>query len=394
MNNLIVFDLDGVITSEDAYWDTAGLVLHELLYSPHYWHIDPSVAGYQPVETAEENRRLSRLVLPEKVIVSLKSRSVNSNWDTCYAGFCMYLLYLLSLLPDVSSLLPLHPEKGEWIEAFRIQLAGLSKPVILDEQVFHALDNDLFEGYSGLDMLQRFNAYASEVLNTTVEGIFARYSPSWWFCERLFQEWYLGDTLFEKEYKQVAKQTGKPGCIHFEQPLLPVPRLRNTLKTLRQQHFTLGIATGRPRDEGLLPLENYGLLNYFDTRHITTHAEIALAEAALQAQGNTLSLVKPHPYQFLLASNPSYSHNAIIEMGKPFLVVGDTPGDVYGGHEAGAVVVAVKTGARTLQALARLEESEPDFLIEDMTALPALLVKMDSLATIQQMQFMEREKAE
>ena len=40
MNNLIVFDLDGVITSEEAYWDAAGLTLHELMYSQRYWNIE------------------------------------------------------------------------------------------------------------------------------------------------------------------------------------------------------------------------------------------------------------------------------------------------------------------------------------------------------------------
>ena len=41
MNTLLIFDLDGVITSEEAYWDAAGLTLHELLYSPRYWGLYP-----------------------------------------------------------------------------------------------------------------------------------------------------------------------------------------------------------------------------------------------------------------------------------------------------------------------------------------------------------------
>lgn len=393
MKKLIVFDLDGVITGEDAYWDTAGLVLHELLYSPRYWHIDPNVTMYQPVQTAQESRQVSRAILPEAVIVRLKSRSVNSNWDTCYAGFCMYLIYLLSLVPNVASLMPLQPADDDWIAEFRAQLAALPEPV-LDACVFQTLDDPIFEGYNGLDLLQRFDAYASKLLGEPIKDVFARYSPSWWFCERLFQEWYLGDTLYTQHYGQAPRQTGKRGCIHFEQPLLPIAQLRITLETLRQQHYTLGIATGRPRDEGLLPLENYGLLHYFDKRHITTHAEIARAEAELREQGSTLSLVKPHPYQFLLAVHPAYHVGVEEQERQPFIVVGDTPSDVNGGHAAGAVVVAVKTGARIPQALVLLEQSGPDFLIENVTELPSLLDQMDSLATIQHMQFAEREKAE
>ncbi|HCI81982.1 MAG TPA: hypothetical protein DHW02_20090, partial [Ktedonobacter sp.] len=189
-------------------------------------------------------------------------------------------------------------------------------------------------------------------------------------------------------------QSGKRGCIHFEQPLLPVPQLEKTLQTLRQQGYTFGIATGRPREEALLPLENYGLLKYFDMKRVTTHAEVAQAEEMLRKRGNSMSLVKPHPYQFLLAAHPGYQTDMPEQELRPFIVVGDTPSDVNGGHVAGAVVIAVRTGARTQQALSLLEESGPDFLIENVTKLPRLLETMDSLTTIQKMQFSEREKAE
>ena len=113
MSNIIVFDLDGVITSEEAYWDTAGLVVHELLYSPRYWNVGKSSA-YVPVQSAAESRSTSRQVLPNDVIADFKARSVNSNWDTCYCGFCLYIITLLARLSDCSSLLPLHPEQADW----------------------------------------------------------------------------------------------------------------------------------------------------------------------------------------------------------------------------------------------------------------------------------------
>src|SRR5437763_4673105 len=52
------------------------------------------------------------------------------------------------------------------------------------------------------------------------------------------------------------------------------------------------------------------------------------------------------------------------------------------------------TGARTLVARILLAQSNPDFTIEDVTKLPDLLEHLDSLVTIQHMQFQEREKAE
>ena len=78
MNDLIIFDLDGVITSEEAYWDAAGLTLHELLYSPRYWGLDRSKMSadgqYHPVKTALESLLISRAVFRESEILALKGR--------------------------------------------------------------------------------------------------------------------------------------------------------------------------------------------------------------------------------------------------------------------------------------------------------------------------------
>ncbi len=391
---LIVFDLDGVITSEEAYWDTAGLVIHELLYSPRYWNIENTIEAYQPVVTADASRTISRIVLPEAVIVGFKSRAVNSNWDTCYCGFCVYLIHLLTLAPHKEALLPLRPADDDWIAEFRKQLTTVADKGIHDTHFLDVINGPVFQGYSGLELIKRFNVYASQVLNAPVEDVFARYSPSWQFCEQLFQEWYLGDELYTRNYGYAPKQTGKRGCIHFERPLLPVEQLRSTLEKLQHQGYTLGIATGRPGQEALVPLENYGLLPYFDAQHITTHAEIAKAEAELAAQGKPLSLVKPHPFQFLLAANPDYVYTSYSHKLQTFLVVGDTPSDIQGGYEAGAITIAVLTGAKTPQARTILEQSTPDFLIADVTKLPTLVQEIDSLATIQRLQFNEREKAE
>ena len=393
MSKIVIFDLDGVITSEQAYWDTAGLVLNELLYSPRYWNVKQAT-DYQPPRSAEESRRVSRETFPEAVIVGLKARSINSNWDTCYVGVCIALIDLLDKLPDCSSLLPLQPWEPSWIAAFREQLAQLDHGNLVDSSLFQRLDAPIFQGYTGLDLINRFDVYASAVLSSPIEGVFARYSASWKFCRDLFQEWYLGDDLFTQASGHAPKQSGKPGCMLFEQPLLPIEQLRSTLETLRERGYTLGIATGRPRKEGLAPLENYGLLQYFDPQHITTHAEVAQAELALRTQGDLTPLVKPHPYQFLLAADPAYQLTQPPMPRGSFIVIGDTPSDVRGAHAAGAIVVAVLTGALTKEAQTLLEQSHPDFLIEDVTKAPDLLEYIDHLATIQRLQFTDRAKAE
>ena len=392
MSNVIVFDLDGVITSEEAYWDAAGLVLHELLYSPHYWNITGANVYHPPI-TAEECRRISRETLPEAVILGFKSHSINSNWDTCYAAVCICLLDLLASLPDRASLFPLRPWDALWMATFRSLLAQVSPPRTLD--AFRRLDAPILHTYVGLELMKLFDVYASEVFDQPVEEVFVYGSPFWLLCQDLFQETYLGDDLYIREYGHTPAQPGKPGCIHFEQPLLPVEDLRATLSALREQGYILGVATGRPRQEAIVPLQNYGLLVYFDPVRVMTHAEVALAEGTLRARGlKAVSLVKPNPYQFLAAYDPQYQPLQPLPPDGSFVVVGDTPSDVGGGRAAGAITVAVLTGARTAQARTMLERAQPDFTVENVTKVPALLAQIDDLATIQRMQFSQRHKAE
>jgi len=432
VSNLIVFDLDGVITSEEAYWDAAGLTLHELLYSPHYWDVDGSLLGageqdkqdrqYIPAATAEESRCISRAILPEPEILALKARAINSNWDVCYAAVCLRLINLLALLPDISALLPLRPWDAGWLAAFRKQISGTipgqaaghpttghPQGVPLHFQNVgaplagarsagsarlntHIFDTAIFKGYVGLELINRFDVYASEVLGCPVNDVFSRYSPLWAFCRDIFQEWYLGDELYSETYGHPPGQMGKPGCIHFERPLLPPEEIGTTLEALSQQGYVLGFATGRTYQEAAYPLKMYGLLRYFDEQHIATYDNIERAEAELRSHGNQTLLSKPHPFQFLVAAGLAQPSPAM--QSEPFVVVGDSTSDILGGRAAGALTVAVLTGARTPEARQLLEQSDPDFIIDDMTKLPELLADIDSLATIQRLQFIEREKAE
>ena len=437
MKNLVVFDLDGVITNEEAYWDAAGLTLHELYYSPRYWNLDASILGadgqYHPVVTAEESRRTSRAILPEAEILAIKARAINSNWDSCYVAACLSLIDLLAFVPDLQSLLSLRPWDAAWLTTFRKQSIQLKLPresplfVRRSDQygergstdtqhVASLFDRPIFEGCVGLALINRFDLYASERLGYPIKDVFSRYSPFWSFCRDIFQEWYLGDSLYASTYGHLSKQQGKPGCIHFEQPLLPLEAVQLTLETLQSQGYLLGFATGRTQQEALYPLEMYGLHRYFDEEHSATYDDIERAEAVLRAHGDHTLLSKPHPFQFLVAADHSdQNFNGLLESverlettlledssaprtslakNESFVVVGDSTSDILGGRAAGAITVAVLTGARTAEARKLLEQSRPDFTIEDMTRLPKLLEEIDSLAAIQRLQFSEKEKAE
>ncbi len=410
MNDLIIFDLDGVITSEEAYWDAAGLTLHELLFSPHYWGLDSSKVSmdglYRPANTAQESRLISRAVFPESDILALKGRSINSNWDTCYVAVCLHLIALLKVLPKRSSVFPLLPWDEDWLAEFRKltgSIEGFGDYLAVNGPVrskcSHILPNfdlkevfadPIFHGSIGLELINCLDAFASEVLDAPISNVFSRHSPHWSFCRNIFQEWYLGDTLYIETYGQAPTQSGKPGCISYEKLLLPLEQIRTSLETLRAQGFLMGFATGRVYKEAIYPLKMYGLLEYFDEQHISTYDDVEHAEAELRNVGEQTLLSKPHPFPFLLAKDRNQTDNR----SQGFIVVGDSTSDILGGRAAGAITLAVMTGARTPEARMLLAQSNPDFTIEDITKLSDLLEHLDSLATIQHMQFQEREKAE
>ncbi|MGZ3608516.1 MAG: HAD family hydrolase, partial [Ktedonobacteraceae bacterium] len=187
-------------------------------------------------------------------------------------------------------------------------------------------------------------------------------------------------------------QYGKPGCISYEKPLLPLEQIHASLEILHARGYMLGFATGRVYQEATYPLKMYGLLEYFNEQHISTYDDVEHAEVELRNLGDQTLLSKPHPFPFLIAKDRNHTDND--NKSKGFVVVGDSTSDILGGRAAGAITIAVLTGASTSEARSLLAQSNPDFTIEDMTKLPELLEHLDSLATIQHMQFQEREKAE
>ena len=412
MIDLIIFDLDGVITSEEAYWDAAGLTLYELCYSPRYWGLSRSTLSLSTdgqfflPKTAQESRNISRSIFPEYDILALKGRSINSNWDTCYVAVCLHLIELLQLLSNRAALLPLMPWNASWLATFREILrsqdvfgdnhrdgrSNRAEPLLSNLELDKVFSDPLFQDSTGLELINRLDTFASKRLAAPINNVFSRYSPFWAFCRNIFQEWYLGDTLFAETYGHAPAQSGKTGCIYFEKPLLPLHQIRKTLEVLRAQGYALGFATGRIYREAVYPLKMYGLFEYFQEQHISTYDDVERAEAELRSLGDQTLLSKPHPFPFLVAKGNELTEN--INQLASLIVIGDSTSDILGGHSAGAMTIAVLTGARTPEARKLLEQSNPDFTIADITKLPELLEYLDSLATIQQLQFKHREKAE
>ncbi|WP_157057698.1 hypothetical protein [Calditerricola satsumensis] len=96
MYRTILFDVDGVLLSEERYFDASALCVWELLGSPQYLGLD---LGFTPAPDEPTIRRVRRAVFADDRVLSfIKSRGLNSNWDMVFLTFSFQLLLLLEQL--------------------------------------------------------------------------------------------------------------------------------------------------------------------------------------------------------------------------------------------------------------------------------------------------------
>ncbi len=313
--DLIIFDLDGVITTERIYWECARLTLWELLYL--------RLQGVEPYIAAVHNTAAREQILPDAAIFEVKNRAVNSNWDLTFLAAC-------AMLSSLSEL----PARVRGIESVEDLLDALHvaslEPLLWPEPLWNFLET------SGKRRGQELLSYAGR-LSAEAAGmppvLFEPFGEWWQYLYQRFQGWYSGLLM------------GVWGATPLtETPVLPVSNLRDVLQALRDAGYTLGIATGRPRNEMLYPLRSFKLLAYFDPQRIVTYTEV---EAAQSAYGGVFG--KPHPYAIRRALHPQASDTDLLT-GSGYLppvtalVIGDSPSDALAARSAGAACLGVLSG--------------------------------------------------
>ena len=334
----VLFDLDGVITSEVTYWKTAALTVYE------YFYEDLELNCEYCYENADAI--MERVFSYQKTIITLKSLGVNSNWDLAYA---------VIMATDIL--------KSEGLE---------------EEDVFHEIS----------DFLEDKNVLAPELLDVLAEeyeGLF-HYPEGYakkggeFYQEivRKFQHWYLGDTAYVQAYGAAATvPKGDKGLIDTEEPLLGLQDTRALLSKLKEKGYSLGIGSGRPDAELYRPLQNWGVLQFFSQERIVGYDAIMKWQNAYQyAMGTGESLVKPHPFQYIkgalgdeftlehLEHHPDFGH---------VLVVGDALCDLMAAKAAGCRFCAVLTGVDGKDAREFFHSMGADFILDDATCLTDIL---------------------
>ena len=324
----IIFDLDGVITSEYMYWQAAALTVYELLYSYEYY-------GKQDIdrEWCRKNVNLiyDTIFCGEKTIRGVKRLGVNTNWDLAYVTFC------ISRYLDPSRLDTFDSQYFESVCMF-IENMELHPP-------------ELYVGIEGL---------VATVVPKEV-GFFKRGADGLWQeLNSIFDRWLFGDDEVQ-------------GLTETEEPILPVDEIKKTLLILKEKGYKLGIGTGRPKKEAEYPLKKWGLYDLFEKDMIATYDEVKETE---ERQNNGIPLAKPHPFIFQKAAfGNEFSETDILkgeipkERQKECLVIGDALSDYLGAKAAGFAFGAVLTGVEGEGARPFFEEVGADLIYSSILDL-------------------------
>ena len=301
----IVFDMDGVITSEESYWDCAALTVYEFTRSKRYF-------GTEDIDTDYVNKNVDAIrkdiLCNDKIKNELKDRGVNSNWDLAY------VIIMISLITESND--------SKEIYAYTKDLGG-----------------NIIDCYDGL-------AELSAKRTKRDKPYFERNGQMWTEVRDCFQEWYLGDEEFYDEYNRPPFLEGKQGVINNERPIIAVDKIQEVLCELSKTK-RICTATGRPYIEALKPLRDWDLLKYIAPDGFCIYNHVTEAENA-----SGLNLTKPHPYMLLKAILGTDTDDTSILNGEfdksiinKTLMVGDAGADIFTAQKAGADFCAVLTGA-------------------------------------------------
>ena len=367
----IIFDLDGVITSEKKYWNTAKLTVWELICSENYLGIS-NYFGESP-DVATRLVEVGERIIPSSFIYQLKSRAINSNWDLTFFVICLHLVAILSEFQKVrgdswdSILVENNSSIGDKLQ----QLGKLLQGREYDDRISNSIIKQFWEqtnSLTGTAVLDYVDSFIAQKLGNNFSCFNSR-GHLWQLCYDNFQAWYEG----KKGYNLPDDET-----------VLDLNSIDAVLKSLRDSdRYTLAIATGRPRNEVIQPLNALGLLQYFDSKRIVTYDEVLEAESTLYNSDIKIKLGKPHPFVLFKAIYPSEDAQQLctqefqLKHGSEIAYVGDAGSDVVTAKKAGCISIGVLTGFAEGKARENKQQTLADLgcdlILDSILELPKVL---------------------
>ena len=375
----ILFDIDGVLLSEERYFDASALTVWELLYSPAYVSLEGQLFKNQL--TNQEIQDIRSIVFQKDDVLNfMKSLGINANWDMVYLTFSYQLILMLEAIQETE---PELVEEGfrspltrYWLQKVGQAVNRLSSPHF--KPLFDLFTLDLKSWPEEPDLFKRLDLLA-EVRLGKKTNLFSSREPLWSLCQAAFQEFYLGSKLYKEVAGIDAIDPLKPGFLEDEIPLLTPETLQSLFKSIKKQGFSIGIGTGRPTIETEIPLRHLGLWELFESERIVTASDIENVKKEFPDWG---PLSKPHPLTYLIGffkREPNletiYNLPRPIERAETLLIVGDSLADLLAARAIGAPFAAVLTGLSGQAARSTFETHNADYILNDLSELPTILPK-------------------
>jgi HAD superfamily hydrolase (TIGR01548 family) len=265
--DLLIFDMDGVLIDvSQSYRKTIQQTIH--LYLEHCLGLKAD------------------LVSNEDISLFKSAGGFNNDWELT-SGFLLYLLSISKVppLPKKKRLLDLDTT----VLYLRQQLSHFrqTRPLTYKRKTLISFLDQVKVSGGGLKGIRsvlgkKWDGWVYHSGDLAQENL----------VKRIFQEIYLGEK-FASHYRLQPLVYRDKGLYRREKPLIG----KEILSSLRRR-MKLGIASGRPKFEAELALNQFRLAPFFNS--IITLDECEKEEVRLlKATGKKVKLTKPHPYSIL-----------------------------------------------------------------------------------------------
>lgn len=365
----ILFDVDGVFLSEERCFDVSALTVEELLFNPRYLNL--SERKFLINYTDEEIKEIRSIIFSDdKVLARFKEAGLNSNWDMLFITFAVLYIDIL---------------KQENLNLADVDITDLNTvgdmlgEVTVNPQA--VLDFVMEKEYTKDEIYESLIKLAGTLKNIKDPNVFEMYGPIWELGHYKYQEWYLGSELVEGDTGISAEELDKKGFIYDEEWIVEPEKIKAMLSEFKAEGFTIGVATGRPRQETLLPFKDGDILDVFDERRISTASEVMAAQDRNVVQH---ALTKPHPYSYLWSlyeQNEDMFDAAVNgrnEVDEQVFIVGDSVADFYCADAIGATFIATLTGLTGDDIIDTFKELNvpEEQMLKDVLDVPAAIKRL------------------
>ena len=273
-----------------------------------------------------------------------QSGGLNNDWDLTYAVISLFFSLIDNPNPQAN--------RDPWSRYRKTIDCCDATPII---EFIQSTDRPL------ASLLKQHGRYKDPFIDSLYQGDVGSGN----IIKQIFQEIYLGETLFRSTYNLDAEIYRGEGYILREKVLID----RQLLEDLAANNV-LAIATGRPRAEAEYPLNHFRLGQYF-AQILTLDDCLAEEKRIFEQEGRTVSLSKPDPFML----------DAIVtkcrEPFDNFYYVGDMPDDMLAAAGAGANCkgIGLLITAPDKKSLAKnLTAAGADYIIDSFEALSGIVL--------------------